>query len=172
LLFLPAATLRPPLAGRPELASLAAFSGLLSLGRHHLGGHPAVAERAALLALAVAQGLDPRTYGHGLASDCRAGAAAALAESRLARGDLGGAREALALARRALAAGSGDPYAAAEVLEVRARLLAARGHAAAARRALRAAVGLLTLAGDPEEARALEARGSGSARGAAGAGPS
>lgn len=103
------------LQGDPALGTPAACEELVRRSRAAFITGETEAAEVAVLALAAALRLDPRRCGPALAADCRAVAAAAVAGARAQAGATGAAATALECAEDHLEAGSGDPYAAAEV---------------------------------------------------------
>jgi tetratricopeptide (TPR) repeat protein len=112
---------------------------------------PAAAIEAAELALAVAQGLSPTTYGEERVHDFQMEALVALGQSRRVAGDLEGAQAALDKAGAVLKLGSGDPLERAELESARAALLRDQGRIEEAEAAGRRAVVLAHRAGGPRD---------------------
>jgi len=112
---------------------------------------PAAAIESAELALAVAQGLSPLTYGEERVYDFQTEALVALGQARRVAGDLEGAEAALDQAGAVLGLSSGDPLEKAELESARAALLRDLGRTAEAEAAGRRALVLSHRAGGPRE---------------------
>jgi tetratricopeptide (TPR) repeat protein len=115
---------------------------------------PVDATDLAHLALAVAESLDPRSYGEERIQDFRAAAWSTLGNTKRLAGDLQGATEALEAAGEALARGTRDPLEEANTISIRASLQNDLGDPEGATEALRRAVRLVLAVG----ARHLAAR--------------
>ena len=116
-----------------------------------LDREPAEAVEAAELALSVAQGLSPTTYGRERVYDFQTEALVALGQARRVAGDLEGAEAALDQAGAMLGLGSGDPLERAELESARAALLRDLGRLEEAEAAGRRAVVLSHRAGGPRD---------------------
>jgi tetratricopeptide (TPR) repeat protein len=127
------------------------YDCLIERVHNFLDRDPAVAVESAELALAVAQGLSPATYGEERVYDFQAEALVALGQARRVAGDLEDAQEALNRAGAILKLGSGDPLEKAELESARAALLRDQGHVEEAEAAGRRALVLSHRAGGPRD---------------------
>jgi tetratricopeptide (TPR) repeat protein len=103
-------------------ASLALCELLLQKSRDLGISDPARAQKAAEIAVRVAEQLDMELYGAPVVQDLRAVAWAYLAESRRVQAEVGLAESSMEKAERLLEEGSGDPLTRAELLTLKASL--------------------------------------------------
>jgi tetratricopeptide (TPR) repeat protein len=127
------------------------YDCLMERAHLFLEREPTVAIESAELALAVARGLSPATYGDDHIHDFQTEALVALGQARRVAGDLEGAQEALDKAGATLELGSGDPLEKAELESARAALLRDQGRAEEAEAAGRRALVLSHRAGGPRD---------------------
>ena len=156
--------LRLPPAVRAERvkadARLQRYQGWKLLFERALALVPAYAHEAgevARLALAVACRLDSVRAGEGIAADCRALSAVAIARARLAAGDPVAAQRAVRVAEVFFERASGDPCVLAEIERARAAVARAEGRPRAARSHLRRAAELYAKVGEAEREAAARA---------------
>jgi tetratricopeptide (TPR) repeat protein len=110
---------------------------------------PAAAVRLGELAVALAEALDPETYGPSVVRDLEARAWAYLGNARRVASDLPGAERALAVAMRLAEGGSADPLEEAKLLDLRASLLCDQGWCAEAAELLDVVIGIYEEIRDP-----------------------
>lgn len=148
--------LKPVEAGR-RLLAVQTDADLRTWGLHELvlkesGGlmlrDPIAAVDLAYLALAIAESLDPLSYGEEQIQNYRAAACTALANAKRLVGDFSGAREALDAAGAALARGTGDPLEEANMISIGASLQNDQGDLAGSTKALDRAIRLARRVGD------------------------
>ena len=124
---------------------------LVAKSREAAATNPATALDRARLAVRISRHLDP-AYDPAWVADLRARAAAALGNARRALGELHGAEDAFLEAEELLAAGTGSPAVAAEVLALVALLRFDQGHAGDAMQLAREAAGIYRQADEPARA--------------------
>lgn len=126
----------------------ALYDLLAEKSRETAADDPAAAVSLAVLALAVAERLDPQVYGSERVADFRTFALAALGDARRHAGDLAGARLAFSQARINLEMGTGDLLEEANLLEVLVNLLCDLGEYEKAAELLERASALYRQLGD------------------------
>jgi tetratricopeptide (TPR) repeat protein len=122
---------------------------LVTLSRQMAPDDPVAAVNLAVLALAIAERLDPQIYGQERVADFRTAALAALGDARRHAGDLAGARLAFSQARINLEMGTGDLLEEANLLSSLVNLLCDLGEYQKAGESLERASTLYRRLGDP-----------------------
>jgi tetratricopeptide (TPR) repeat protein len=109
-------------ASRPQFQTLGVYERALETAR--LWRHqPAISQDAALLAVSIAEHLDPGRHGRRWIANLRGAAFAELGNVQRIFGDFRGALESFTRARQILATGTGDPLESANTLNLEASLM-------------------------------------------------